>query len=335
MPPIHTLISACVGESAAKALFSHMDIHPALTQASSGEVSRAVLAQALNMVLFHGLLERVPVGKAYVEGEVSQNQRKIMFDHGAVRTVRWPSGGLPQGEEALLRILRPLGFAMAATYPLPALKMTGRAYRHQDFPQDIAQFFVSELHPEQFSPAFQDGVTRVLASSKNPLDDDAAATLLHLEQTGTLPLQQALEALPKWAACFDKHHADVALSDYELLLTESAEMAWIATEGNAFNHATDRVEDVHLAAQQQRQRGRPIKDKVEVSSSGRVRQTAFVAARVERTMAAPLGSVVRSVPGSFFELISRDVVQADSPLLDLAFDAGNATGIFGMTRAKA
>ena len=334
MSTLHSLVSACLGESATHVLFSRMDVHPVLTQALPGDISRAVLAQALNMVLFHGLLERVPVGKAYVESETTQNHRKIVFDHGALRTVRWPCGDLPQGEEAILRILRPLGFAMAATYPLPALKMTGRAYRHQDFPQDIAQFFVSELHPERFSPAFQDGVTRVLASSKNPLDEDAAATLLHLEQTGTLPMQQALEALPQWAACFDKHHADVALSDYELLLAESAEMAWIATEGNAFNHATDRVADVHLAAQQQRQLGRPIKDTVEVSSSGRVRQTAFVAARVKRAMAGPHGQVMQNVPGSFFELISRDTLQTNPRVLDLAFDAGNATGIFGMTRAK-
>ena len=335
MPPIHTLVSASLGKSAAATLFSQMDIHPALTQASAGDISRAELAQALNMVLFYGLLERVPVGKDYVEGEVSQNHRKIVFDHGAVRTVRWPCADLPQGEEALIRILRPLGFTLAATYPLPKLKMTGRAYCHQDFPQDIAQFFVSELHPEQFSPTFQDGVTRVLASSQNPLNEEDMATLMQLDQKGALPMQQALKALPKWVACFDKQHADVTVSDYELLLAESAEMAWIATEGNAFNHATDRVQDVYGAAQQQRQLGRPIKDKVEVSASSRVRQTAFVAARVERKMTSADGVVMRSVPGSFFELISRDVLQADQKTLDLAFDAGNATGIFGMTRAKA
>ena len=335
MTSIFALVSACLGQHATNTLFSQMDIHPALNQASAGNISRAELAQALNMVLFHGLLERVPVGKDYVEGEVSQNHRKIVFDHGAVRTVRWPCGHLPQGEEALIRILRPLGFTLAATYPLPKLKMTGRAYCHQDFPQDIAQFFVSELHPEQFSPTFQDGVTRVLASSKNPLNEEDMATLMQLDQTGALPMQQALKALPKWAACFDKQHADVAVSDYELLLAESAEMAWIATEGNAFNHATDRVQDVHGAAQQQRQLGRPIKDKVEVSASSRVRQTAFVAARVERAMTSADGVVMRSVPGSFFELISRDVLQADQKTLDLAFDAGNATGIFGMTRANA
>ena len=82
--------------------------------------------------------------------------------------------------------------------------------------------------------------------------------------------------------CFDRQHGVFALEDYELLLAESAEMAWIATEGNAFNHATDRVGDVDAVAERQRQLGRPIKDKVEISASGRVRQTAFRAATVQR-----------------------------------------------------
>ena len=43
---------------------------------------------------------------------------------------------------------------------------------------------------------------------------------------------------------------------------------------------------------------------------------------------------VRAVPGSFFEFISRDIDPATGQL-DLAFDTGNATGIFAMTRAGA
>ena len=33
--------------------------------------------------------------------------------------------------------------------------MTGRAYTQKDVPEDIAQYFVSELHLEAFSAAFQ------------------------------------------------------------------------------------------------------------------------------------------------------------------------------------
>ena len=50
-------------------------------------------------------------------------------------------------------------------------------------------------------------------------------------------------------AAFGRHHPAPRLADYETLLAQSAEAAWIATEGNAFNHATDRVPDVdELAA---------------------------------------------------------------------------------------
>ncbi len=131
-------------------------------------MSRAELAQALNMALFHGLVQRVPAGQDYIASDVVGQQRKVVFDHGALRTVRWPSGALPAGEAAFTRVLRPLGFELQGTYPLPRLKMTGRAYSHRDFPEDIAQFFISELHPEQFSAPFQSAVTRVLASLARP-----------------------------------------------------------------------------------------------------------------------------------------------------------------------
>ncbi len=257
--------------------------------------------------------------------------------------MRWPSFALLAGEAAFTRLLRPLGFQLQDNYPRPRLKMTGRAYRHQDFPQEIAQFFVSELHPEQFSESFQSAVTRVLSTSRDPLGAPDVADLAQLTRDGTLPLRQALRLLPVMLKCFGRQHGVFAQQDCELLLAESAEMAWIATDGNAFNHATDRVSDVAVVAERQRQLGRPIKAGVEVSASGRVRQTAFRAATVQREFLTPSGRVTRGVPGSFYEFITRDALKAhfaaqesaQPPLLDLAFDAGNATGIFAMTAAAA
>ena len=76
--------------------------------------------------------------------------------------------------------------------------------------------------------------------------------------------------------------------------------------------------------------GRPMKDRVEVSASGRVLQTAYRAARVERPFVGPEGALVlRSVPGSFFEFITRHR-HADGRL-DLGFDTSNAQAIFKMT----
>jgi hypothetical protein len=117
----------------------------------------------------------------------------------------------------------------------------------------------------------------------------------------------------------------------------SAEMAWIATEGQAFNHATDRVADIEAVAAAQRRLGRPIKDEVEVSASGRVRQTAFRAAIVEREFIADDGATARrAVPGSFHEIISRARVVDDQGVerLDLSFDSGDAQQIFRMTAAQ-
>ena len=51
-------------------------------------VSRSELAQALNMALFAGVLDRVPSGKAYTM-DVAASGGKVMLDHGALRTVRW------------------------------------------------------------------------------------------------------------------------------------------------------------------------------------------------------------------------------------------------------
>ena len=124
------------------------------------------------------------------------------------------------------------------------------------------------------------------------------------------------------------------MADYETLLAESAEMAWIATEGNAFNHATDRVADVDALAAKQKALGRPMKDVVEKSQSTRVQQTAFLAARVTRSFQDAAGNTVqREVPGSFIEFITR-LHMPDTPKLDLSFDSANAQGIFKMT-AKA
>jgi hypothetical protein len=134
--------------------------------------------------------------------------------------------------------------------------------------------------------------------------------------------------------CFGRQHGEVRLADYETLLAESAEMAWIATEGNVFNHATDRVADVQRLSEQLKREGYSIKPNVEISKNGRVRQTALRAAQVKRQFVHDGHFVVREVPGSFYEFISRDrVSEEEGAALDLSFDSGNATGIFKMTAA--
>ncbi len=276
------LLSACGSSDTCAELLRTVHVADSILGESGTEVSRAVLAQALNLLLFSDLLRRVPSGKRYVADVVSQGGH-VVFDHGALRTVGLRGMGvLPAGERAITRVLVPLGYWLGSVYPLDRLGMTGRSYTHVDCPEELPQFFVSELHPERFSPEFQQAVARVTASSRDPLTDFAKHALHELEARHALSFEQARVLLPALLACFQRQHSAPHLSDYSTLLAESAEMAWIATEGNAFNHATDRVPALDELVAEQRRLGRPLKDTIETSRSGRVRQTAFRADPVMR-----------------------------------------------------
>jgi hypothetical protein len=333
MGNVAALVVATLGEVNGQDTLAMLAIDPVLLSERGEPVSRAAFAMAMNVCLFRDLIDRVPSGAAYVADRLARGQR-VVFDHGALRSVRFaegPTGALPPGEDAFTRIFLPLGYDMAAVYPLDRLRMTGRAYRHIDFPETIPQFFLSELHVERFDAAFGAAAARIFGTSRDPLDAAARRALDLYAAREPVSLAVAIAALPAILAAFDRQHEPPAFDDYALLLSRSNEAAWIATEGNAFNHATDRVADVAALAERLKAEDRPMKDRLEISASGRVRQTAFRADTVERPFA---GGETRSVSGSFFEFISRDI-DPETGRLDLAFDTGNATGIFAMTSAQA
>jgi hypothetical protein len=332
---LESLVCCALGAAAAREALDTLVVPGSLRAGEGSAVSRAVCAMALNAALFHGLLERAPTAAAYVD-DVRADGGKIVFDHGALRTVTLasgPTGALPAGHLAFARILTPLGYEVAGIYPLERLKMTGRGYRHRDLPQDLPQFFVSELHAERFSPAFQAVAEHVFGSTRDPLDATATAALDQFARDGACELELARKAMPTLVGAFGRWHDTPSLLAYQALLAESPEAAWIATEGFVFNHATDRVADVELLADAQRRLGRPIKPAVERSASGRVRQTAFKADPVERDFQDGGRIVHRLVPGSFYEFITREPLDQpeDGVTLDLAFDSSNAQGIFKMT----
>lgn len=332
---LEALVAAAIGVAGANEALETLVIPEGLRTNGGPFVSRATFAMALNAALFHGLIERAPTGAAYVE-DVRRAGGKVMLDHGALRTVRLPhgpTGELPPGYLAFTRLLEPLGYEVADLYPLERLKMTGRAFRHRDLPESLPQFFVSELHVDRFSPAFQKVAEHVFGRTRDPLDPTAQAALEAFAGGDVCEFGLAVKALPTMVAAFGRWHEPPSLLAYEALLAESPEAAWIATEGCAFNHATDRVADVEALAEAQRQLGRPIKDQVERSASGRVRQTAFKADPVERMFADGERAVCRLVPGSFYEFITRAPLPEpqDGVTLDLGFDSGNAQGIFKMT----
>lgn len=324
------LLATRPGGRAAEHVLSMLAIDPRLL-GSAETVSRAELAMALNAWLFDDLLSRVPTAARLV-ADTGAEGAAIVFDHGALRTIDGPTGALPSGCGAFARLLEPLGYTVGGVYPLPRLRMTGRAFVHRDMPEAIPQFFVSELHLDQLPQEAQAVAAGVFGSSRDPLGPEDRQALDRLERKGALPLDQAATLLATLASAFSRQHAVPALSDYETLLAHSGEAAWIATEGNAFNHATTRVPDVEALAERLKAQGYPMKAAVEISANGRVRQTAILADKVTRRFRLSDGSTAeREVPGSFYEFISRDIDPATGTL-DLTFDSGNATGIFAVTR---
>jgi hypothetical protein len=335
MPTLQAILEPTIGLARTERLLRILEIPAALLEENEARASRAVIAQALNMLLFEDLLERVPAAKTYAS-DCRLAGRRILHDHGAVRTVALAGmGTLPAGEEAITRILRPLGYALNGTYPLERLKMTGRSHAQVEFPEEIAQFFISELHPDRFSEKLQQAVRNVTGTSVDPLTPETVALLAALDRDHALPVADAARLLPLLTRCFTRQHKCPTLADYDTLLAESPEMAWISTEGNAFNHATDRVPDVDKLAAEQKALGQPMKPTVETSQSGRVRQTAFLAARVKRWFCTAQGDQVeKEVPGSFYEFITRLPLPEETDgkqHLDLSFDSSNAQAIFKMT----
>lgn len=333
MEKLETLLRPVLGGDVAQAM-AVMAI-PDIPISGDG-VDRAEFSVALTVALHWGLLQRVPTGRAYVADSVAAG-RKVVLDHGALRTVLLPgasmTGAIPGGAAGFAPILEPLGYVRADRYPLDRLKMTGYAWCHRDHPDSIAQYFISELHVDRFDAAFQAAAIRTFGATREPLDAWAREALDRFASDGAVPVELAARALPSIVGAFDRLHPLPSLGDYEILKAASAEAAWIATEGNAFNHGTDRVADVDALADGQRALGRPMKDRIEISGSGRVRQTAYRADWVERRFIGDDGAeITLTVPGSFYEFISRDI-DPETGKLDLRFDSGNAQGIFKMTAA--
>src|SRR5262245_21615751 len=107
---LQKLVASVLGAERAAWLLQCMEVDARLIR-DEETVRQAELAQALNMALFSGLLMRVPEGAAYVEDAIRIG-RKVVFDHGALRTVVADHGGLPVGHLAFDRILKPLGFVI-------------------------------------------------------------------------------------------------------------------------------------------------------------------------------------------------------------------------------
>jgi hypothetical protein len=204
------LIRLIAGDKAADDILGTLQIERTFILESAGAVSRGVFAMALNAVLFHDLLTRVPTAAAYVAERRRQGER-IIFDHGALQTIRFATrhtGALLPGVESFERILQPLGYHLAGTYPLDRLRMTGYGFAHREFPETLPQFFVSELHVERFSNEFQAAAERVFGSTRDSLTTASNAALADFAETGRCEMKLAAPSLREIAGAFGRLRMD-------------------------------------------------------------------------------------------------------------------------------
>src|SRR3546814_17301130 len=96
--------------------------------------------------------------------------------------------------------------------------MTGRAWAHRDRPEELPQFFVSELHFDRFDPELALAARRVFGSSVHPMSTEDIAWLNVLARDGELPLATARLTLPVVVSAFDRQDTNPAIADYKLLL---------------------------------------------------------------------------------------------------------------------
>jgi hypothetical protein len=341
-PHLSQLIRSIAGDKACEELLGTLNIDRMFQLESLGAVSRGVFAMALDALLFQDLLTRTPTGAAYVADRRRQRER-VVFDHAALRTVRFTGAGhaggngrLPAGSDAVARILEPLGYEVTGTYPLDDLRMTGVGFTHREFAETLPQFFVSELHVERFSREFQTAAQRVFAASHDPLTTVARTALAEFAEQGRCEMRLAVPALREIVSAFGRCHDMPSLADYRILAAESPEAAWMATDGSSISHVSDRVLDVAMTACAQRSLGRPVKATIETSAAGSVRLTSFKADPARRSFRADDGSQVEmTVPGSFYEFVSRDLVTgADGKKrLDLRFENAYVRALFKKTAA--
>src|SRR3546814_6257881 len=96
--------------------------------------------------------------------------------------------------------------------------MTGRAWAHRDRPEELPQFFVSELHVDRFDPEFALAARRVFGSSVDPLSTEDIAWLNVLARDGELPLATARLLLPAVVSAFDRQRSDEHTSEPQSLM---------------------------------------------------------------------------------------------------------------------
>ena len=89
---VERLLTKLLGLEKIEFLFSTLNFPAILQDWEDGTVTRAELAQAMNMALFEDLLQRSPNARTYTHDAIA-NGGSVYFDHGALSNDRRPHNG--------------------------------------------------------------------------------------------------------------------------------------------------------------------------------------------------------------------------------------------------
>ena len=136
---IESLLRTFIGCGKTDFLFSALNMPSMLHDWEAGTVTRAELAQAMNMALFEDLLERSSNGRTYTNDAIAGGG-SVHFDHGALRTVRWPhNGALPPARVMLNAMFAASMFGQTKRFALPlSLEFGNRRLRTSSFLSSVS-----------------------------------------------------------------------------------------------------------------------------------------------------------------------------------------------------
>ncbi|MEI5997058.1 DUF1338 family protein [Paraburkholderia bengalensis] len=241
---IERLLVYAIGPVKAERALQTIDFPSFLNDWESGSITRSELAMALQVVLFDDLLMDSIEGRSALL-ELVKKGKRIFLHHSCLHTVRARlNGALPLRETAITRIIGSLGYRFEGTAELDGMGVMKQMYSHADQPEALPGFLIGELLPDRFSSAFQRVVTRVVASSADPITPLCVQHLCELEREGVLPLGIAEHVLLLIVGAFRRRHQIASDRDYGLLALESVEMEFVARTGNAVSSFVGSVTEV-------------------------------------------------------------------------------------------
>ncbi|NVK25189.1 MAG: DUF1338 domain-containing protein [Gammaproteobacteria bacterium] len=234
------------------------------------------------------------------------NGKDVVNDHIALRTFNIEK----VNKDKLAAHFLAVGYKECGDYDFVAKKLKAKHYEHEN--PEMPKVFISELLVEEFSPAAQEIIQRMVSEV-----NESAVTADNFLYSGT--------------------HWQVSQEEYKLLLQESEYAAWVSAWGYRANHFTvninlltqfERIEDVN---QSLKDAGFALN-----TSGGEIKGSPEVLLEQSSTMAdtatATFSDGTLNIPSCFYEFARRYPLPNGE--LYTGFVAASADKIFESTDAK-